>query len=181
MVYWLKKIRNLLLVKVIWRKYTIGSGFHTGARVRLWARNKLIICKNFYIGRDSFIETDCVIGDDVILGNRVGIVGAYDHNYQQVGVSVRMADSIRDKSYDWKGKDKVTNIGNDVWIGYGAIIMGGVTIADGSIIGAGSIVTKNTEPYCIYVGCPAIKLKTRFETMEQLEEHKKLLIKNKSR
>lgn len=54
------------------------------------------------------------------------------------------------------------HIGNDVWIGDNAIILGGISVADGSVIGAGTIVTKNTEPYGIYVGVPAKKIGSRF-------------------
>lgn len=46
-------------------------------------------------------------------------------------------------------------IGNDVWIGFGAQIMAGVKIADGCVIGAGAVVTKDTEPYGVYLGVPA--------------------------
>src|ERR1700712_4725548 len=122
MVQWLKKIRNLYLVRLKWRAYSIGPGFHAGARVRLWAKSKLVIGKSFYIGRDSQIETDCVIGDFVIFGNRVAIVGRYDHNYQQLGIPVRLASQIRDADYDWKGLDSLTIIDDDVWIGYGSVI-----------------------------------------------------------
>ena len=93
--------RDLYLVKIKWRRYLIASGFHAGARVRLWARKTLIIGKHFYIGRDSQIETDCIIGDYVIIGNKVGIVGRYDDNYQETGVPVRIAESIRDEHYNW--------------------------------------------------------------------------------
>ena len=61
--YQIKKIRDLYLAKIKWRHYHIGPGFHAGARVRLWAKSKLVIGKQFYIGRDSQIETDCIIGD----------------------------------------------------------------------------------------------------------------------
>lgn len=43
-------------------------------------------------------------------------------------------------------------IGNDVWIGYGAQIFGGVTLGDGCVVGAGTIVTKNVNPYQVVVG-----------------------------
>lgn len=55
------------------------------------------------------------------------------------------------------------NVGNDVWIGYGATIMSGVTIGDGAIIGALSVVTKNVEPYTIVGGNPAKFIKARFD------------------
>lgn len=50
------RIKILILSK--WRKYKIAVGFHCGLRVRLWAKNQLILGRNFYIGRDSQIETD---------------------------------------------------------------------------------------------------------------------------
>jgi acetyltransferase-like isoleucine patch superfamily enzyme len=54
-------------------------------------------------------------------------------------------------------------IGNDVWIGLGAVIMAGVTIGDGAVIGAGAIVTKDVEPFSIVVGSPARHLKSRHD------------------
>ncbi|MEO5682374.1 MAG: CatB-related O-acetyltransferase [Chitinophagaceae bacterium] len=171
MFQWIKKFRDLYLVKIKWRHYSIGPGFHAGARVRLWAKSKLVIGKHFYIGRDSQIETDCVIGDYVIIGNHAGIVGRYDHHYQQPGVPTRMASQIRDEDYNWKGLHDLTIIENDVWIGYGAIIMSGVKIGQGSIIAAGALVSKDVEPYCIYGGVPAKKIKDRFETPSDLAAH----------
>jgi acetyltransferase-like isoleucine patch superfamily enzyme len=167
----IKSIRNYFLVKIIWRKYSIAKGFHAGVRVRLWAKEQLTIGKNLYIGRDSLIETNCIIGDNVIIANKVGIVGKYDHNYQQVGVPIRLSSQIRDKDYNWKGIGVVTKIGNDVWIGYGAIVLGGVTIGDGAIIAAGSVVTKDVDAYSIYGGNPAKKITDRFENNEIKELH----------
>lgn len=176
MIKVLKNIRDIYLVKIKWRKYDIGKGFHAGARVRLWARNKIKIGKDFYIGRDSQIESDCIIGNYVIFGNKVAIVGKYDHNFQQVGVPVRHAMQIRDKSYNWKGTETTpVIIGNDVWVGYGVIIMSGVKIGDGAIIAAGSIVVKDVEPYTIYGGVPAKKIKDRFKDTTALNNHILLL------
>lgn len=63
-----------------------------------------------------------------------------------------------------------TIIGNDVWIGMGALIMAGVTIGDGAVVGAGSIVTKDIPPYSITYGSPARVHKYRFDerTIEKL-------------
>ncbi len=55
------------------------------------------------------------------------------------------------------------SIGSDVWIGVNCIIMGGVTIGNGAIIAAGSIVTKDVPPYAIVGGTPAKVIKYRFE------------------
>ncbi len=71
------------------------------------------------------------------------------------------------KSYPTKGD---TLIGNDVWIGYRAAIMPGVTIGDGAIIGACSVVTRDVEPYSIVGGNPARLIRKRFDepTIERL-------------
>ena len=175
MIALFKKIYLLFMVKVIWRRYRIGSNFHVGIRVRLWAKNTLVIGKNFYMGRDSLIETDCIIGDDVICGNKVAIIGRYDHHYQQIGRPIRLADAIRDEHYNWKGKSLTTQIGNDVWIGYGAIILQGVSIQDGAIIAAGSVVTKDVDAYSIYAGNPARKIRSRFDDTADLEKHLQLV------
>lgn len=53
-------------------------------------------------------------------------------------------------------------IGNDVWVGYGAMIMAGVTIGDGAIVAAGAIVIRDVEPYSIVAGSPAKEIKKRF-------------------
>ena len=173
----IKKLRDKYLVNIKWRHYDIGSNFHAGIRVRLWARNKIKIGDNFYIGRDSLIETDCEIGDNVIFGNKVGVVGKYDHHYQQVGVPIRLASQIRDKDYKWKGLQLITYIGSDVWIGHGAIILQGVKIGDGAVIAAGSVVTKDVEEYAIYAGSPAKKITERFNSEEEKIQHIKIVNK----
>lgn len=63
------------------------------------------------------------------------------------------------KSYPQKGD---INIGNDVWIGYNATIMAGVTIGDGAIIATNATVIKDVEPYSIVGGNPAKEIKKRF-------------------
>lgn len=178
MINLLKRFRFFLLVRIKYRHYKIGEGFYSGIRVRMWAKSKLEIGKNFYIGRDSFIETDCVIGDNVIFGNRVAIIGKYDHHYQQVGTPIRLASSIRDANYNWKGLNLVTKIGDDVWIGYGSTIMQGVEISNGAIIAAGSVVTSNVDAYSIYAGVPAKKIRTRFDSDIDLEGHLRLMNTN---
>ncbi len=56
-----------------------------------------------------------------------------------------------------------TIIGNDVWLGYGALVMPGVHIGDGAVVGARAVVTKDVPPYTIVGGNPACVLKKRFE------------------
>ena len=56
-------------------------------------------------------------------------------------------------------KERRITIGNDVWLGAGVIVLPEIAIGEGSIIGAGSIVTKNVPPYSVAVGNPARVIK----------------------
>lgn len=69
----------------------------------------------------------------------------------------------------WDNKGDII-IGNDVWIGYEAVILSGVTIGDGAIIGTRAVVTKDVQPYTIVGGIPAKPIRRRFddETIEKL-------------
>lgn len=177
MIRYLKRLRDMWYRQIVWRKYHIGKNFHCGRGGFLWARNSICIGDDFYIGKYSIIETNCKIGNGVIFGNHVGVIGRYDHCYQEIGVPVRLATSIRDSDYQWKGIDEMTVVGDDVWVGFGAIILSGVNIADGCIIAAGALVTKDTEPYSIYAGVPARKIKERFDTEEERMEHIRMIKK----
>jgi len=79
-------------------------------------------------------------------------------------------NAMEGKTYPTKGD---TTIGNDVWIGYKAMIMAGVTIGDGAIIASRSVVTKDVAPYSIVGGNPAKEIKKRFSE-EQIEKLLKL-------
>ena len=73
----------------------------------------------------------------------------------------------------WDNKGDII-IGNDVWIGYEAVIMAGVHIGDGAIIGTRAVVTKDVPPYAIVGGLPAKKIRSRFDdkTIELLQQLK---------
>ncbi|MGI6110440.1 MAG: CatB-related O-acetyltransferase [Eubacteriaceae bacterium] len=62
----------------------------------------------------------------------------------------------------WDNKGDIV-IGNDVWIGYEAVILSGVTIGDGAIIGTRAVVTKDVPPYTIVGGVPAKPIRKRFD------------------
>lgn len=77
----------------------------------------------------------------------------------------------KDVTNAWDNKGDIV-IGNDVWIGYEAVILAGVTIGDGAIIGTRAVVTKDVPPYTIVGGVPAKSIKKRFseETISTLLE-----------
>ena len=70
----------------------------------------------------------------------------------------------------WDNKGDIV-IGNDVWIGYEAVIMAGVHIGNGAIIAARAVVTKDVPPYTIVGGVPARPIRKRFdeEVIQELE------------
>ena len=71
----------------------------------------------------------------------------------------------------WDNKGDIV-IGNDVWIGYEAVILSGITVGDGAIIGTSAVVTKDVPPYTIVGGVPAKHIRKRFdeETISSLME-----------
>ena len=133
----------------------IGNDVAIGPRALLWTT-----------GANIFIKDKLIIGPglSVITGNhRTNIIGKY------------MADvTAAEKEKD---DDQDVIIEKDVWIGANVTILKGVTVAEGCVIGGGAVVTKNTEPYGIYVGVPAKYCKSRFSEEEILEHRKRLNIR----
>lgn len=68
-----------------------------------------------------------------------------------------------DDARAFAGRGGTLTVGNDVWIGYGALVVGSVTIGDGAIVGAGAVVVKDVEPYTVVGGNPARVLKRRVD------------------
>lgn len=83
---------------------------------------------------------------------------------------------LKDASPKEIGEDGEIIIDDDCWIGACAIILKGVHIGQGSIIGAGAIVTKDIPPYSIYVGSTTPTIRQRF-SQEEVQEHERLLKK----
>jgi acetyltransferase-like isoleucine patch superfamily enzyme len=121
---------------------------------------------SYISGPRSYIE-DAQIGKYCSIARQVTI-GVSDHNYNWVTTS----PIITSKSYGFindnvKEPQKLPPvIGNDVWVGMNVIIMRGVTIGDGAIIAAGSVVTRDIEPYSIVAGIPARHLRYRFSEVQ---------------
>jgi len=109
---------------------------------------------------------NCKVGAFCSIASNV-VIGGSNHPMQWVSMSPVFyvgRDSIKTKISTHKREiDKTTLIGNDVWIGEKAIIKQGVSVGNGAVIGMGSVVTKDVEPYAIVGGCPAIVIRKRFE------------------
>jgi len=152
-----------------------GTNVLIGKQCRIDYEN-LYLGNNILIGNNAeFLSTKAKIhiGNDVMFGPHVFIVTG-DHRTDIIGM--KMFDITND--YKRPEDDLDVIIENDVWIGMNAMILKGVKIAEGSIVAAGSIVTKSTEPFSINVGIPAKKLGMRFSE-EDLLVHKKMLAEKK--
>ena len=105
---------------------------------------------NISLGKNTYLNTGCVILDSAPV--RIG-----DGCMLGPGVQIYCADHHRDVEKRSKGIEiaKPVTIGNNAWIGGGAIILPGVTIGEGAIVGAGSVVTKDVVPGYTVVGNPA--------------------------
>lgn len=165
------KLRDIYLMNIKWRQYSFGKNFHAGRNVVLWAKEEIIIGDNCYLGRNTQIEVNAEFRNNVLIANNVAFVGKYDHHFQEIGTPIRSSSQIRDEDYAWKGLNSKIIVEDDVWIGYGSIIMSGIIIKTGSIIAAGSVVTKDVEAYSIYGGNPAKKIADRFNSKEDLKKH----------
>jgi acetyltransferase-like isoleucine patch superfamily enzyme len=118
-----------------------------------------------YIGPNCIIYPKVTIGEYSMLANNVSIIGG-DHLYNKPGTPI---------IFSGRAILKETLIGKDVWVGAHSKILTGVTIGNGAIIAMGSVVTKDVEPFAIYGGIPAKKIKNRFNTKEDVEVHEKML------
>lgn len=108
-------------------------------------------------------------------------IGLLQHPTDWLGTSTRFYNVYEQNWYRFLGKrvavcnydtQKIVEIGNDVWIGNGAILMCGVKIGDGAIVASGAVVTKDVPPYAIVGGVPARIIKYRFseETIADLQD-----------
>jgi chloramphenicol O-acetyltransferase type B len=125
-------------------------------------KNRLCIVGNhIYVGKDCHFGADVSLGSFVLIASRVSFVGG-DHVWNVVGVPIMCT-----------GREEVrkVTVSDDVWIGHGAIILHGVTLGEGCIVAAGSVVTKSVRPYTIVAGNPAQMIGMRFPE-EVVDKHR---------
>lgn len=110
------------------------------------------IGNNNFIGERTQIQGKggVVIGDNTLIAPNC-FISSSNHNF----------DNPNSSYYLMKEIPKTTSIGSHVWIGANCVILAGITIGEYAVVGAGSIVTKNVEPYTVITGNPAV-VKKRF-------------------
>lgn len=151
----------MLRVKYPWIKH---NGFvRIPYNTSIWSPHKdITFGQRVQFGERCFVHCDIEFGNYILTASNVAFVGKDDHTTNVVGNTIWNSG---------RGDSKKTYVGNDVWIGHGAIIVAGVTIGDGAIVAAGSVVTKDVDPCTIVGGNPARKIKDRFLTEEDRQKH----------
>src|SRR5207342_1830442 len=89
-----------------------------------------------YIGKRVLFEANAIVGSYVLIANNVGVVGRHDHEFRTIGVPVRFGHWIGSARSRSKYRGERVVIEDDVWIGYGSIVLSGVTVGKGSIVAA---------------------------------------------
>ena len=156
--------RNL---KMYWYRYKFGlynvhKTFYMGGHSAI--SKDLIAGKYVYIGPGCLIPPKVAIGKYTMFAPKVSILGG-DHIFTDPETPI---------IFSGRPEMPATNIGEDVWIGASALIMAGITIGNGAIVAAGSVVTKDVPAYSIYGGNPAKLIRMRF-TEEEILLHQKML------
>ena len=157
----MKAIRRFLLRRKLKKQGVILEEFAEVIRVHFKGKalilpftrikgDPIITCgDNFYANAHCLIFGEITFGDNVLIGPKVIMFGR-DH-YMKRTAPINTQGYLRDP----------ITVGNDVWIGSAAIILKGVKIGDGAVVAAGSVVTKDVEPYTIVAGNPARFVKYR--------------------
>lgn len=163
MRYYLNKIRNFLNFGFRYRYVNYGNDVHVQWNVEIFSPNKDVsIGSNVGINSGTVIISDLEIKNNVLIAARCGFINRGEHTYDVPGQTIFSGPRKR--------SEKII-IQDDVWIGYGSTILGGLTIGEGAIVAAGSLVMNDVEPYTIVGGNPAQKIKYRFNKQE-IEIHK---------
>lgn len=168
------------LLQRLYERFAVRANVQLGARVHvgfgsiLWAPNLLTVGHDTYIGKYCTIEADGEIGSGVLIANQVGVVGRHDHDWQHVGTPIRLAPWVGNPTYRGPGYGLRVIIEDDVWVGYGAILLSGVRVCRGAVVAAGAVVTADVAPYAIVAGNPARRVGQRFPD-DKIEEHERLL------
>jgi acetyltransferase-like isoleucine patch superfamily enzyme len=126
--------------------------------------NKVSVGSNVYVGPFCYFispKNNIVIGNFVMFGPNV-IISSSNHDFSRKSITIY--EQSKNNNFD-KGGDVI--IEDDVWIGSGAIILQGVRIGKGSIVGAGSVVSRNVPEYSIYTGVKNRMIKERFLSLQK--------------
>jgi len=147
---WFRTLLAKTIFFCVGKNISVHSGVSFGSGVRIQLGH------NSSLNRDCWIANDTVIGRDVMMGPEVIILSG-SHNFERIDIPMREQGAQ---------PRRAVVIGDDVWIGTRSIILPGVRLGSHSIIGAGSVVTKDVPEWAIVGGNPAKLLRYRKEINE---------------
>lgn len=157
--WWMLSVKNPSVKRRNGRKGFVRIPFSTS----IWSPHKDVsIGENVQFGYNCRIQCDIEIGNSVLIASNVAFVGKDDHLTNVPEQTIWNSG---------RGDTKKTIIGDDVWIGHGAIVIAGIRIGNGAVVAAGSVVTKDVEPCTIVGGNPARFICDRFATDEEKVSH----------
>lgn len=170
MKVFIKKILYYFLNTIQKKDKVILSGFSRGlSDVTFEGKNAVPDRCNFSgkikigyattLGYNNFLHGNISVGKYCQFGADVAI---HTSNHPINYLSTYINNNLFSGELKKLKETKTTKIGNDVWIGHNALIIGGVSIGNGVIIAAGSVVTKDVPPYAVVAGVPAKEVKKRF-------------------
>lgn len=164
--HFLNKARNALYFGLRYPWVKRGRNVHVQWSTTMCSPHRHIVLGNDVgIGRNCTFQCDVEIGNKVLIAGAVAFVGSDDHVYDTVGTP--MWNSGR-------GDARKTVVEDDVWIGWGAIILSGARIGRGSIIAAGAVIVGDVPSYSIMIPQKARLLRSRF-TPEDAARHDEAL------
>ncbi|RXJ84871.1 CatB-related O-acetyltransferase [Arcobacter sp. CECT 8985] len=146
---------------------------------------KIKLGVNVEIAKNTFIDQNCDIGSYTYIGKNCNITKSTIGRYCSIANNVSIGQGEHDLTkistsslFYNEGYDELTKesciVGNDVWVGTDVVILRGVSIGDGAVIGANSVVTKDIPPFAIVAGSPAKLIRYRFneEKINEIIESK---------
>ncbi len=163
----LNSIRNVLLFKMRYPWVKTGREVHCQWSATFWSPHRQIkLGSHIGIGYRCTFMCDMEIGNKVLIASDVAMINSDDHRFNVIGKSIW--DSGRCDNYKIVVED-------DVWIGHGSILLTPLRVGRGSVVSAGSVVTKDIPRYAVVAGVPARVIKMRFSP-EEIAEHESILI-----
>lgn len=152
----------LSLFRRQWKKNNPNNGT---IPMNLFDTGRIMVGKESY-GELNIIsfgnETTLTIGNYVSIAQNVTFLLDVEHRTNSISTFPFRVKILHQSTSEAFSKGNII-VHDDVWIGYGSTILSGVTIGQGAVIAAGSIVTKDIPPYAIVAGSPARIIKYRFE------------------
>ncbi|WP_205850139.1 DapH/DapD/GlmU-related protein [Nakamurella flava] len=112
------------------------------------------------MGRNSLIDVSGTIGDYFLVAANVAVVGRQDHAIDEIGVPVVLSAWVGNR--EPTPQDLIT-IGDDVWIGAGAVVLSGIRVGHAAVIAAGAVVINDVPDFAVVAGCPARVVGARFD------------------